>query len=127
MDENRIGREVVDAAIAVHRELGPGLLETVYEVVLLDELRSRGLLAEHQVLIPVVCRGVRLDEGFRADIVVENKVILELKSVERVTSAHKKQVLTYLKLTDMKLGYLLNFGAAMMKGGVTRTVNDLPE
>jgi len=127
MDENRIGREVVDAAIAVHRELGPGLLETVYEVVLLDELRSRGLLAERQVPIPVVCRGVRFDEGFRADIVVESKVILELKSVERVTSAHKKQVLTYLKLTDMKLGYLLNFGAAMMKGGITRTVNDLPE
>jgi GxxExxY protein len=127
MNENRIGREVVDAAIAVHRELGPGLLETVYEVVLVDELRSRGLLAERQVPIPIVCRGVRFDEGFRADIVVENKVILELKSVERVTSAHKKQVLTYLKLTDMKLGYLLNFGAAMMKGGITRTVNDLPE
>ena len=127
MNENSIGREVVDAAIAVHRELGPGLLETVYEVVLLDELRSRGLRAERQVPIPIVCRGVRFDEGFRADIVVENKVILELKSVERVTSAHKKQVLTYLKLTDMKLGYLLNFGAAMMKGGITRTVNDLPE
>ena len=127
MNENSIGREVVDAAIAVHRELGPGLLETVYEVVLLDDLRSRGLIAERQVPIPIVCRGIRFDEGFRADIVAENKVILELKSVERVTSAHKKQVLTYLKLTDMRLGFLLNFGAAMMKDGITRTVNDLPD
>ena len=127
MNENSIGREVVDAAIVVHRELGPGLLETVYEIVLLDELRKRGLSAERQVPIPIVCRGVRFDEGFRADIIVEDSVIIELKSVERITNAHKKQLLTYLKLTDMKLGYLLNFGAALMKSGITRTVNDLPE
>lgn len=127
MDENSIGREVVDAAIAVHRELGPGLLETVYEIVLLDELRRRGLSAERQVPIPIVCRGVRFDEGFRADIIVEDRVIIELKSVERITNAHKKQLLTYLKLTGMNLGYLLNFGAALMKSGITRTVNDLPE
>lgn len=127
MDENEIGKEIIDAAIAVHRELGPGLLETVYEVVLLDEFRKRALRAERQVAIEIVCRGVRFDEGFRADLIVENKVIVELKSVERVSHAHKKQVLTYLKLTDMKLGYLLNFGEAMMKNGITRIVNNLPE
>jgi len=127
MNENSIGREVVDAAIAVHRELGPGLLEAVYEIILLDELRRRGLSAERQVSIPIVCRGVRFDEGFRADIIVEDRVIIELKSVERITNAHKKQLLTYLKLTSMKLGYLLNFGAGLMKSGITRTVNDLPE
>ena len=79
MDENEIGRQLVDAAIAVHRELGPGLLETVYEVVVLNELRKRGLHAERQVPVSIVCRGVRFDEGFRADIVVEDKVIIELK------------------------------------------------
>ena len=94
MDENDIGKEVVDAAIAVHRELGPGLLETVYEVVLLDELRERGLRAERQVPVAIEWWSVRFDEGFRADIIVENKVIIELKSVERITNAHKKQVLT---------------------------------
>ena len=127
MDENSIGKEIVDAAIAVHRELGPGLLETVYEVVLLDDIRKRGFRAERQVPIAIVCRGVRFDEGFRADIIVEGKVIIELKSVERITNADKKQLLTYLKLTDMKLGYLLNFGEDIMKRGITRTVNGLSE
>ena len=127
MDENEIGKEIVDAAIAVHRELGPGLLESVYEVVLVDELRKRGLSAERQVSVPIECRGVRFDEGFRADIVVEGRVIIELKSVERTTRAHMKQVLTYLRLTGMKLGFLLNFGEAVMKDGITRVVNNLPE
>ncbi len=127
MDENEIGKEVVDAAIVVHRELGPGLLETVYEVIFMDELRKRGLKTERQVPVTIQCRGIRFDEGFRADIIVEDKVILELKSVERVTNAHKKQLLTYLKLTGMRLGYLLNFGEALMKRGITRTVNSLPE
>jgi len=125
MDENQISRHIVDAAIAVHRELGPGLLEIVYEVVLLDELRNRGLKADRQIPIPIVCRGKRFDEGFRADIIVENKVILELKSVEMINNAHKKQLLTYLKLTGLKLGFLLNFAEAMMKRGITRTVNGL--
>ena len=127
MDQNDIGKEVVDAAIAVHRELGPGLLETVYEVVLLHELRERGMKAERQVPVAIECRGIRFDEGFSADIIVEGKVILELKSLERITNAHKKQLLTYLKLTGMRLGDLLNFGEAMMKTGITRTVNGLPE
>ncbi|HRR90495.1 MAG TPA: GxxExxY protein [Eubacteriales bacterium] len=127
MNENEIGREVVDAAIAVHRELGPGLLETVYEVILADDLHKRGLDVARQVMIPIVCRGVHFDEGFRADVIIENKVILELKAVESITNAHKKQLLTYLKLTGMKLGFLLNFGEAVMKHGIIRIVNGLPE
>ena len=127
MDENDIGRVIVDAAVAVHRELGPGLLETVYEVVLLDELRKRSLKAERQVPVPIECRGIRFEEGFRADLIVEDKVIVELKSVEQINNAHRKQLLTYLKLTGMRLGYLLNFGEALMKRGITRTVNGLPE
>ena len=127
MDENDIGREVVDAAIAVHRELGPGLLETVYEVILLDEIRERGLNAVRQVPVSIEYRRKRFEEGFRADIIVEDRVILELKSVEAISNAHKKQLLTYLKLTGMRLGYLLNFGEAVMKDGITRTVIGLPE
>ena len=127
MNENDIGTVVLEAAIALHRELGPGLLETVYEVVLSDELQKRGLHIERQVPIPIVCRGVHFDEGFRADIIIENKVILELKSVEHISNIHKKQLLTYLKLTGIKLGYLLNFGESMMKDGITRIVNALPE
>ncbi len=127
MNENQIGEIIVDAAIVVHRELGPGLLESVYEVVLAHELRERGLRLERQVPVSIECRSIHFDEGFRADIVVEDKVILELKSVERVNNAHKKQLLTYLKLTDIKLGYLLNFGESLMKRGITRTVNGLPE
>jgi GxxExxY protein len=127
MDENDIGRIVVDAAIGIHRELGPGLLETVYEVILARELAQRSLRIERQVPVPVVYKGIKFEEGFRADIVVEGKLILELKSVEAVNNAHKKQLLTYLKLTGMKLGYLLNFGEAVMKNGITRTVNGLDE
>lgn len=127
MNENEIGRVIVDAAIAVHRELGSGLLETVYEVILLDELQTRNLIAERQVSIPIVCRGIQFNEGFRADIMVSGKVIIELKSVERVSSSHKKQLLTYLKLTGLRLGFLLNFGEPIMKNGITRIVNGLPE
>ena len=127
MDENKTGRVIVDAAVAVQRELGPGLLESVYEAVLARELMDRGLQVERQVSVPIVWRGMRFDEGFRADLVVAGKVIVELKSVEAVNNAHKKQLLTYLRLTGMKLGFLLNFGAAVMKDGITRTVNGLAE
>ncbi|MGH7828712.1 MAG: GxxExxY protein, partial [Candidatus Binatia bacterium] len=96
MTENEIGKVVVDSAVTVHRELGPGLLETVYEVVLAHELRQRGLRVERQVPISIEFRGMKFDEAFRADIVVEGKVVLELKSVEQVTRAHKKQLQTYL-------------------------------
>ena len=127
MKENEIGKEVVDAAIAVHRELGPGLMETVYEVALVHELLQRGLKAERQIPISIEYKGIKFDEGFRADIVVNNRVVLELKSVEKMTAAHRKQIQTYLRLTGMKLGFLLNFGAALMKEGIVRAVNGLKE
>ena len=127
MTENEIGTIVVESAVAVHRELGPGLLETVYEVVLVRELQHSGLKVERQLPVPIEYKGIRFDEGFRADIIVDGKVILELKSVERVTAAHKKQVQTYLRLTGCRLGYLLNFGEVLMKTGIIRCVNGLKE
>ena len=107
----------------LHMALGPGLLETVYEVLLADQIQKAGLEVRRQVAIPIEFEGIRFDEGFRADVVVEDKVIVELKSVERVSRAHQKQVLTYLKLTGMKLGFLLNFGEALMKDGIHRIIN----
>ncbi len=123
MDENKIGSAVVDCAVALHRDLGPGLLETVYEVTLARALERRGLHVQRQVAVPIEYEGERFADGFRADLIVEGKVLLELKSVERVTPAHKKQLLTYLRLTGLKLGYLLNFGEALMRDGITRTIN----
>jgi len=123
MTHNEIGTHVVDCAVSLHMETGPGLFETVYEVVLAHDLQTRGLRVERQVPIPIALRGVKFDEGFRADMIVEGKVLLELKSVGSVTKAHKKQVLTYLRLTGLKLGYRLNFGEALMKDGITRIVN----
>ncbi|MGE5605610.1 MAG: GxxExxY protein [Bacteroidota bacterium] len=125
MTENEIGTIVVDTAIAVHRELGPGLLESVYSLILEYELKQRGLNVEREVSIPIIYKGIEFDEGFRADLIVEGKVIVELKSVEYVKAAHKKQVQTYLRLTGCKLGYLLNFGEELMKLGITRCVNRL--
>ncbi len=127
MTENEIGKLIVDSAITVHRELGPGLLESVYEVILEHELQHRGLGVERQVRISIELRGIKFDEAFRADIIVEGKVVVELKSVEQVTPAHKKQLLTYLRLSGFKLGFLLNFGEALMKRGITRAVNGLEE
>lgn len=127
MNENLIGTLVLNAAIEVHRELGPGLLESVYEVVLAKELTLRGLTIERQVPVPIVYKGIDFDEGFRADLIVNGKVLLELKSVERVTPAHKKQVQTYLRLTGLRLGYLLNFGEAVLKDGITRCVKGLED
>ena len=123
MTENEIGKIIVDCAVRLHMELGPGLFESVYEVLLVHLLQEAGLKVERQVPIPIQFRGIQFDEGFRADIVVEDKVILELKSIESVSKAHKKQVLTYLKLTGKKLGYLLNFGEGMMKDGISRIMN----
>jgi len=125
--ENEIGKVLVDAAVKVHQELGPGLLEKVYQKVLSQELRERGLDVLEQVAVPIDVRGFHFDEGFRADLIIEGKVIAELKSVERESKAYKKQLLTYLRLSDRKLGYLLNFGAALMKDGITRMVNGLED
>jgi len=127
MTENEISKEVVDATIHVHRTLGPGLLESVYELVLEHELAKRGLRVERQVKISIEYDGLQFDEGFRADMIVHGKVVLELKSVETLTSSHRKQIQTYLRLTGLKLGLLLNFGAALMKDGIVRTVNGLEE
>ena len=126
MDENQIGKIVVDAAIQIHRELGPGLLESVYSVVLTKELEARGLEVEREVPVPIMYRGVQFNEGSRADVLIEGCVILELKSVEQLSKIHAKQLLTYLKLMDLRLGFLLNFGAYLMKDGIQRIVNGLP-
>lgn len=125
MTENEISKQVVDAAFKIHTKLGPGLLESVYEAVLAYELRKRGLRVVRQKPIPVVYEEVQLEDGFRADLVVEDKVILELKSVEAVAPVHKKQVLTYLRLSSLKLGLLINFGEELIKDGISRIVNGL--
>ena len=127
MTENEISKVIVDSALTVHRELGPALLESVYEVALAHELKQRGLDVQRQIPVTIKYRGIVFDEAFRADIVVDKKVIVELKSVEQISEAHKKQVQTYLRLTGCKLGFLLNFGEALMKRGVTRVVNGLKD
>lgn len=123
MTENEIGKIVVDASIQLHRALGPGLLESVYEVTLARRLEKSGLLVDRQVIVPIEFEGDKFDQGFRADLIIEGKVLLELKSVEKINPAHKKQLLTYLKLTGLKLGFLLNFGGELMKNGIIRTIN----
>lgn len=125
MTENEIAKEIVDVAFKIHTKLGPGLLESVYEAVLAYELKQRGLLVVRQQAIPVIYETVHLEEGFRADLIVEGKVIVELKSVEVIAPVHKKQVLTYLRLTNLKLGLLINFGEALIKDGISRIANGL--
>ena len=124
--ENRIAREVVDAALRVHTGLGPGLLESAYEAALAYELRSRGVSVMCQLPVNVHYRGVILGEGFRVDLAVDDIVLVELKSVEHLQRVHKKQLLTYLRLSGRRLGLLLNFGAPLMKDGIARVVNGLP-
>ena len=123
MTENQLGAKAVDTAIRLHKDLGPGLLESVYEVLLARELSQAGISVQRQVVIPICYNGISFDEGFRADLILESKVILELKSVEHINPAYKKQLLTYLKLSGLKLGLLLNFGEALMKDGITRIIN----
>ena len=111
----------------VHTRLGPGLLESVYKVVLQYEIRQRGLAVEREVQVPITYGDIRFDEGFRMDLLVENKVILELKSLEQIHQVHKKQLLTYLRLSDKRLGLLINFGEELIRDGVSRVVNGLKE
>jgi GxxExxY protein len=125
MTENEIATQIVDAAFKIHTTLGPGLLETVYEVVLAHELQKRGLRVERQVPIPIVWETIKFNEGFRADLIVEGKVIVELKSIETVAPVHKKQVLTHLRLMNLKLGLLINFGEELIKNGISRIVDGL--
>jgi GxxExxY protein len=115
MTENEIAKVVVDAAYKVHTRLGPGLLESVYQVVLAYEIRKRGLLVAEEVVIPIQYEELAIQTAFRSDMIVENKVILELKSVETELPVHKKQLMTYLKLTDLHLGSLINFGQSLLK------------
>ena len=123
--ENEIATIVVDAAYTIHTRLGPGLLESVYETTLAYELTKRGLTVRRQQAMPVVYESVRMDIGFRADLIVADKVIVEIKSIEAVSPIHRKQLLTYLRLTDKRLGLLINFNVELIKGGLTRVVNNL--
>ena len=127
ISENEIAEIVLDKAFKIHRKLGAGLLESVYERLLCYELQKEGLLVQSQVPITIMYDDLEIDNAFRADLVVNNKVILEIKSLERINNAHKKQLLTYLKLSGLKLGLLLNFGSSLLKNGIVRTVNNLPE
>lgn len=123
MTENEIAKQILDAAFAVHKKLGPGLLESVYEVVLAYELQKRGLTAERQKPMPILYDNIRFDEAFRSDLVVDGKVIVELKSVETLLPVRAKQVLTQLRLSGLKLGLLMNFREAHLKNGIKRVIN----
>lgn len=125
MTHNEIAKEIVDAAYKVHVGLGPGLLESVYEVALAHELRKRGLSVTRQRPIPIRYDGIEFEEGFRADLIVEDLVLIEIKSVDVTRRVHKKQVLTYLRLTDMRLGLLINFGEELIRDGINRVANRL--
>ena len=125
MHENEIAKEIVNAAYKIHTNLGPGLLESVYEATLAYELSNRHIDVVRQQPIPVVYESVRMDMGFRADLIVGRLVIVELKSVEVIAPGHKKQLLTYLRLADKRLGLLINFGTELIKDGITRVVNRL--
>ena len=127
VSENEIAKRVLDAAFKVHTALDPGLLESVYEVILAHELRKTGLTAERQQPIAITYDGLKFDEGFRADLLVDNLVIVELKSVQALNSVHAKQVLTQLRLANRRLGLLINFGEEHLKNGIKRIVNGLPD
>lgn len=127
LTENEIAAQVVDAAFRIHKQLGPGLLESAYEAILEHELRKRGLHVQRQVPVSIVYDGVTLDVGYRADLLVENRVIIELKSVETLAPVHQKQLLTYLRLSGMRLGLLINFGEVLIKDGIKRVVNGLSD
>ena len=127
MTENEIAKEVVDVAFMIHTMYGPGLLESVYERIMAYELTKRGLSVVRQQPIPVIHEQIKMDFGFRADLLVDSKVVIEIKSVEVIAPVHKKQLLTYLRLADKRLGLLINFNVDLIKNGITRVVNRLTE
>ncbi len=127
MTENEIAKEIVDVAYQIHTELGPGLLESVYEIILCYELKQRGLDTERQKPVPIRYKSIVFEEGFRPDIIVEDKVLIEVKSVAKTHPVHKKQLLTYLRLMDKRLGLVVNFGEEFIRDGVNRVVNGLEE
>lgn len=125
MNENYLSAIVVDIYFHIHKNMGPGLFESVYEEIICLELELKGIKYERQKVIPIVWKGQKIEKAFRADIVVDNKLILEVKSIEQISNSHYKQVLTYLKLTKMKLGLLVNFNQAYIRNGIRRIVNGL--
>jgi GxxExxY protein len=125
MTENELSRIVFDCCLKVHQTLGPGLLESAYEECLFYELKKSGLDVQKQKALPLVYEEVKLDVGYRIDIIIENKLIIEIKSVEALNDVHFAQLLTYLKLTDCKLGLLINFNVTLIKNGIKRIVNNL--
>ena len=125
MTENELSKIIVDISYKIHTKLGAGLLESVYETILYHELTKKGLKVERQKTIPVIWDGIHLDIGFRSDLIVEEKVLIEIKSVETISNVHLKQVLTYIRVTDLKLGLLINFNEALIKNGIKRVVNGL--
>lgn len=127
MTENDVAKIIVDAAYKIHTRFGPGLLESAYQALLVYELKKRGLRVEDEQPVALDYEGIHLDVGYRADLIVEDMVIVELKSVEQIAPVHKKQLLTYLKLADKRLGLLINFGDVLIKNGITRIVNGLKE
>jgi GxxExxY protein len=127
MEINELSSKIIGAAIEVHKNLGPGLLESAYEECLCQELELRELAFERQKPLPIIYKGKKLDCGYRLDIVVEKQIILELKSCEKIEPIHTAQLLTYLKLLNIKLGLLLNFNTPIMKDGIVRIANELPE
>ncbi|HKM44883.1 MAG TPA: GxxExxY protein [Dysgonamonadaceae bacterium] len=127
MTENEIATIIVNRAYNIHVQLGPGLLESVYEEILCYELRQEGLFVERQKAIPLLWKGLKMNIGYRADLIVERKVIVEIKSVEAISPVHPKQLLTYLKIADKRLGLLINFNERLIKNGITRIVNNLRE
>jgi GxxExxY protein len=127
MKENEIAARIVDAAYRLHSGLGPGIFEIVSEVSLAHELRKHGYLVERQVPVPITWDGIRFDEGFRADLIVDHTVLVEVKSIAALEAVHSKQVLTYLRLMDKRLGLLINFGEHLIKHGIKRIANGMPE
>lgn len=125
MNENEIAKVVVDAAFKIHSKVGPGLLESAYQAFLVHELTKRGISVESETPMPAQFDGIKVDIGYRADLLVEKLVLVELKSVEKVMDIHKKQLLTYLKISDLRLGLLINFNVPLIKDGITRIANGL--
>lgn len=125
MTENELSKIIVDTSYKIHTKLGPGLLESVYETILHHELTKKGLIVERQKPISLIWNDILLDIGFRSDLVVENKVIIEIKSVEKISPVHLKQLLTYIRVTNLKLGLLINFNEALIKNGIKRVANGL--
>jgi len=125
MNENEIARIVLDICFEIHKTLGPGLLESVYEEILCYELTERGIPFERQKGMPVFWKDIKMNLGYRSDVIVANKVVVELKSVETIAKVHSKIVLTYVKLSNLKLGLLINFGSPFLKDGIVRLANNL--